>query len=199
MEGLNIVIADDEALIRLDLREILTAAGHRVVGEAGTGQSAVSLARSKRPDLVIMDVKMPGLDGLAAAKKIKAEKLAPVLLLTAFSQPEFIVRAGKAGVTGYLVKPVTEAQLFPAMEIAVSRWRELRESEQEIESLKTTLAGRKLLDRAKGIIMAAHGLSEDEAYRRLHKYSMAHQQPLLKTAEAVVRAAENGGGRNGTD
>ena len=161
--SLRIVIADNESIIRMDLRELLMEAGHEVVAEAGDGRQAIDLARRHRPDLVIMDIKMPEMDGLTAAKVISDEKIAPVLLLTAYSQKEIVDKAKESGVLAYLVKPVKEENLFPAMEIAMSRFQEFMSLEQELEDLKTSLEARKLLDRAKGVLMDAHGLTESEA------------------------------------
>lgn len=186
---LRLVIADNESIIRLDLREMLEEAGHEVVGEAINGRKAVELTRRHRPDLVIMDIKMPDMDGITAAHKIAEEKLAPVLLLTAFSQPEIVEKAKASGVLGYLVKPVRENNLFPAMEIALSRWAEMQGLEQELDKLKDSLEMRKTVDRAKGILMAAHKLSEQEAYRRMQRYAMAKRLPMKEVAEAIVRAA----------
>lgn len=188
-KSLRLVIADNESLIRMDLREMLEEAGHEIVGEAMDGRKAVVLTRSHRPDLVIMDIKMPQMDGIAAAKKMAEEKLAPVLLLTAFSQPEIVEKAKDSGVLGYLVKPVQEAQLFPAMEIARSRWQEMQDMEAELAGLRDTLEARKTLDRAKGILMAMHHLSEPEAYRRIQQYAMMKRKTLKEIAEAVVKAA----------
>ena len=191
-ETLRIVIADNESIIRMDLREMLEEAGHKVVGEAIDGRKAVELTRQHRPDLVIMDIKMPQMDGITAARKISEEKLAPVLLLTAFSQPEIVEKAKDSGVLGYLVKPVQENNLFPAIEIAMSRWREMQGLEQELAGLRDSLAMRKTLDRAKGILMAAHHLSEPEAYRRIQQYAMMKRLTVKDVAEAIVKAA---GGR----
>ena len=188
-KSLRLVIADNESIIRLDLRERLEEAGHEVVGEAIDGRKAVDLTRMHRPDLVIMDIKMPDMDGITAARKISEAKLAPVLLLTAFSQPEIVEQAKDSGVLGYLVKPVKESNLFPAMEIALSRWQEMQGLEQELDKLKDSLELRKTVDRAKGILMAAHKLSEDEAYRRIQRYAMAKRVTIKAVAEAIVKAA----------
>lgn len=188
-KSLRLVIADNESIIRLDLREMLEEAGHEVVGEAIDGRKAVDLTRMHRPDLVIMDIKMPDMDGITAARKISEAKLAPVLLLTAFSQPEIVEQAKDSGVLGYLVKPVKESNLFPAMEIALSRWQEMQGLEQELDKLKDSLELRKTIDRAKGILMAAHKLSEDEAYRRIQRYAMAKRVTIKAVAEAIVKAA----------
>ena len=189
MKPLKIVIADNESIIRMDLRELLEEAGHEVVGEAIDGYHAVELTRKYQPDLVIMDIKMPDMDGIAASKIISDEKLAPVLLLTAFSQPEIVERAKEPGVLAYLVKPVRENNLFPAMEIALSRFQEMQQLEGELDKLKGSLEMRKTLDRAKGILMDAYNLSESEAYRRIQQYSMAKRKTIKEVAEAIVRSA----------
>ena len=186
---LRIVIADNESLIRLDIREMLEDAGHEVVGEAVNGRRAVELTRQHRPDLVLMDIKMPEMDGITAAGKIYADKIAPVILLTAFSQPDIVDKAKDSGVLGYLVKPVQESQLFPAIEIALSRWQEMQGMEDELEKLKDSLETRKMVDRAKGIIMAAHKLGEQEAYRRMQQYAMQKRVPLKDVAQSIIRAA----------
>lgn len=189
MQSLRIVIADNESIIRMDLREILEEAGHTVVAEAADGVKAVELVRKHHPDLVIMDIKMPEMDGITAAKIISNEKLAPVLLLTAFSQKEIVEKAKDSGVLAYLVKPVKEANLFPAMEIALSRFQEFMALEQELENVKNSLETRKLLDRAKGILMDAYNLSETEAYRRIQQYSMSKRKSIKEVAESIVDAA----------
>ena len=186
---LRIVNADNESLIRLDIREMLEDAGHEVVGEAVNGRRAVELTRQHRPDLVLMDIKMPEMDGITAAGKIYADKIAPVILLTAFSQPDIVDKAKDSGVLGYLVKPVQESQLFPAIEIALSRWQEMQGLEDELEKLKDSLETRKMVDRAKGIIMAAHKLGEQEAYRRMQQYAMQKRVPLKDVAQSIIRAA----------
>lgn len=190
LQKLNILIADDEALIRLDLREMLMDAGHKVIGEAADGQQAVKLARELRPDFIIMDVKMPIMDGLEAAAIIGEENIAPVLLLTAYSQKDIVEKATKAGVIAYLVKPVREEQLFPAMEIAFSRFAQLQQINQELLGLKDSLETRKLVDRAKGILMTAHKISEQDAYRKMQQYSMAKRITLKALAESIIKAAE---------
>lgn len=190
MESLKIVLADDESLIRMDLREMLLDAGHQIVGEAANGQEAVELTRTLQPDCVIMDVKMPVMDGIEAAGIIGTEELAPVLLLTAYSQEDIVEKAKDAGVIGYLVKPIREEQLFPALEIAVSRFKELKALNDELLNLKDSLETRKLLDRAKGILMTAHGLTEQEAYRRMQQFSMAKRVSLKQLAESIIAAAE---------
>lgn len=190
LQKLNILLADDEALIRLDLREMLSDAGHKIVGEAADGQQAVKLARELRPDFIIMDVKMPIMDGLEAAAIIGEENIAPVLLLTAYSQKDIVEKATKAGVIAYLVKPVREEQLFPAMEIAFSRFAQLQQINQELLDLKDSLETRKLVDRAKGILMTANKISEQDAYRKMQQYSMAKRITLKALAESIIKAAE---------
>lgn len=190
LQNLRILLADDEALIRMDLREMLLDAGYEVLGEASNGEEAVRLARSLKPDFVIMDVKMPVMDGLAAAQIISADNIAPILLLTAYSQQDIVQEAAEAGVIAYLVKPIREEQLFPAIEIAYKRFQEMNKLNAELADLKESLETRKLLDRAKGIIMNAHGLSEKEAYRRLQQYSMAKRISLKALAETIIASAE---------
>jgi len=186
MAKTRVIIADDESVIRMDLREMLTCLGYLVVGEAGDGQSAVNMARELRPDLVIMDFKMPNLDGIAAAQILTEERVAPVLLLTAFSQRDLVERAKEAGVVGYLLKPFREAEITPAIEVALARFREFRELETEIGSLKETLETRKLVDRAKGLLMDTQGLTEAEAYRKIQKMSMNTRKSMREIAEAIL-------------
>lgn len=190
MEGLKIIIADDEALIRLDLREMLTEAGHTVLGEASDGEEAVELARRLKPDLVIMDVKMPKMDGITAAGIITVQHIAPVLLLTAYSQQDVVERANSSGVMAYLVKPVREEQLFATMQVAIARFKGYQKMDSELAGLRESLETRKLLDRAKGILMAAHGFTEDEAYSKMRQYSMNRRITLKELAEAVIASAE---------
>lgn len=189
LKKLRILIADDEAIIRLDLREMLIDAGHEIVGEAGNGQEAIRMAKELKPDFVIMDVKMPVIDGLTASKVIAMENIAPVLLLTAYSQQDIVDKASEAGVIAYLVKPIREEQLFPAMEIAVSRFEQMKKLNEELAKLKESLETRKLLDRAKGILMAAHGMTEQEAYRKMQQFSMAKRISLKSLAESIIAAA----------
>lgn len=189
MTKLNIVIADNESIIRMDLKEMLEEAGHTVVGESINGIKAIELTRKLKPDLVIMDIKMPEMDGITAAKIIADEKLAPVILLTAFSQKNIVEKAKHAGVLAYLVKPIRQDSLFPAIEIAMSRFAEIQQLEHDLNNVKNSLQMRKTLDRAKGILMDAYNISESEAYRRIQKYSMAKRKSIKEVAEAIIRAA----------
>jgi response regulator NasT len=188
----RVVIAEDEALIRLDLKEMLEEEDYEVVGEAGDGETAVKLAVSQRPDLVILDVKMPVLDGLSAAEQIAAERIAPVVILTAFSQRDLVERARDAGAMAYLVKPFTKADLVPAIAMAVSRFQEVRALEAEVSNLRDRLEVRKLLDRAKGLLQAEHGLSEAEAFRWIQKTSMDRRISMRDVAQAVLDRAMAG-------
>ncbi|HLG69453.1 MAG TPA: response regulator [Chloroflexota bacterium] len=186
----RVVIADDESVIRLDLKEMLQGLGYVVVGESGDGESAVNLARDLKPDIVIMDIKMPGTDGIQAARILTEERISPVLLLTAFSQTELIEGAKAAGVVGYIVKPFREGELVPAIEVAMARFREFRELEQEIGDLRETLETRKLIERAKGILMDSQGLKEAEAFRKIQKLSMNSRKSMKEVAEAIVLAQQ---------
>lgn len=183
---LRIVVAEDEALIRLDLAEILVEAGYDVVGQAGDGEEAVALTRDRRPDVVLMDVKMPVLDGITAAERIGSEGLAPVVMLTAFSQRELVERARDAGVMAYVVKPFTPADLTPAIEVARSRWTELRTLESEVADLGERLETRKLVDRAKGALMTQLKITEADAFRWIQKTAMDRRLSMKEVAEAVI-------------
>jgi AmiR/NasT family two-component response regulator len=185
-EPRRVVIAEDEALIRMDLAEMLAEEGYVVVGQAGDGATAVELAERERPDLVILDVKMPVLDGIAAAERIAEARIAPVVILTAFSQRELVERARDAGAMAYLVKPFTRADLVPAIEIAVSRFTQLGALEREIVDLGDQLAARKALDRAKGVLQKELGLSEPEAFRWIQKTAMDLRRSMREVAEGVV-------------
>jgi AmiR/NasT family two-component response regulator len=184
------VVADDESIIRMDLREMLVGLGYLVAGEAGDGVTAVNVAREVRPDLVIMDIKMPEMDGIEAARVLTEERIAPVLLLTAFSQQELVRRAGEAGVVGYLVKPFGETDLAPAVEIAIARFKEFRTLEKEANDLRDTLETRKRVERAKGVLMQTQGLSEAEAFRRIQKLSMNSRKSMREVADAILLAHE---------
>lgn len=194
MEKTRIVIADDESLIRMDLREMLTNLGYLVVGEAGDGRSAINVARELRPDLVIMDIKMPDLDGIEAAKILTEERIAPVVLLSAYSQQDLVQRAREAGVTAYLVKPIRESDLPPAIEIALARYQEFLEVQKQVDDLSEALETRKLVDRAKGILMDRQGLSEAEAFRKIQKMSMNNRKPMKEVAWAIILAHQVGEG-----
>lgn len=182
----RVVVAEDEALIRLDVVETLTEAGYEVVGEAGDGEAAIKLAEELRPDLVVMDVKMPLLDGISAAEKIAKARIAPVVLLTAFSQTELVERARDAGAMAYVVKPFTPAELLPAIEIAVHRYREIHALENEVKDLTERFETRKRVDRAKGLLMTKMGLSEPEAFRWIQKTSMDRRLTMREVADAVI-------------
>ncbi len=173
---------------------MLSNLGYLVVGEVGDGRSAVNLARELRPDLVIMDIKMPDMDGIEAAKVLTEDKIAPVLLLTAYSQQDLVERAKEAGVVGYLVKPFRESDLSPAIEVALSRFVEFRAMEKEVGDLQQALETRKLVDRAKGILMDNQGLTEAEAFRKIQKMSMNTRKPMKDVAEAIILAHEAGKG-----
>jgi AmiR/NasT family two-component response regulator len=180
------VIAEDEALIRLDLAEMLVEEGYDVVGQAEDGEKAVELALELRPDLVILDVKMPRLDGIAAAERIAGQRIAPVVILTAFSQRDLVERARDAGAMAYLVKPFDQTDLVPAIEMAVSRFTELRQLESEVEDLTERLETRKLVDRAKGVLQQSLGLSEPDSFRWIQKTAMDLRLSMRQVAEGVV-------------
>jgi AmiR/NasT family two-component response regulator len=188
MDSLKLVIADDEPIIRLDLKKTLENMGHQVIGEAGDGAKAIDLARSLKPNIVILDIKMPEVDGIDAAKVITTEGIAPVLLLTAYSQKDLIDRAKDAGVFAYLVKPFKEADLMPAIDIAISRYAEFMELESEVTDLENKLETRKAVDRAKGILMDQYGLKEQEAFRRIQVQSMNTRKSMREIAEAIIIA-----------
>ncbi|MEW5958103.1 MAG: response regulator [Chloroflexota bacterium] len=192
MERTRIIIADDESIVRTDLKEMLTSLGYLVIGEVGDGRSAVNLARELKPDVVIMDVKMPDMDGIEAAKILTEEQIAPVILLTAYGQKELVDRAKEAGVVGYLVKPFRETDLAPAIEIALSRFGEFRVMKQEVSDLQNALETRKLVDRAKGILMDTQGLTEADAFRKIQKMSMNTRKSMKEVAEAIILAKEAG-------
>lgn len=188
---LRVLIAEDEALIRLDLKEMLQEEGYEVCGEAGDGEAAVRLARELRPSLVILDVKMPVLDGIAAAEQIARERIAPVIILTAFSQSELVERAREAGALAYLVKPFQKKDLLPTIEIAVSRYTELISLEAEVADLTSQLEARKIVERAKGVLQATHGLTEPDAFRWIQKTAMNRRVTMRALAEAVLAGTES--------
>jgi response regulator NasT len=183
----RVVIAEDEALIRMDLAEMLAEEGYDVVGQAGDGEQAVSLAEELTPDLVILDVKMPRLDGIAAAERIAGKRIAPVVILTAFSQRDLVERARDAGAMAYLVKPFSRNDLVPAIEMAVSRFTELTALEAEVADLADRLETRKAVDRAKGILQKDLGLTEPEAFRWIQKTAMDLRLSMRQVAEGVVQ------------
>jgi two-component system, response regulator PdtaR len=182
----RVVIAEDEALIRLDLREMLVEEGFDVVGEAADGEQAVALATELRPDLVICDVKMPKMDGIAAAAQIAGTRLAPVVMLTAFSQRDLIEKARDAGAMAYLVKPFQKRDLLPAIEMATSRFAEIKALEAEVTGLRDRLEARKLIERAKGSLMSAHGMSEPEAFRWIQRAAMDNRTSMRAVADLVL-------------
>ena len=184
--GLTVLVVEDEALIRLDLTEMLTEEGYVVAGEAGDGEQALELARTLRPDLVIMDIKMPKVDGIAAAAAVVEEKIAPVVMLTAFSQRDLIEQARDAGAMAYLVKPFARHELVPAIELAVSRFAEKRALEDEVATLSERLETRKLVDRAKGLLMTRQQMTEPEAFRWIQRTAMDRRTTMKAVAEAVV-------------
>jgi len=182
----RVVIAEDEALIRLDLREMLEEEGFEVVAEVGDGEAAVAAAEEHHPDLVVLDVKMPRLDGISAAARIAGARLAPVVMLTAFSQRELVERAREAGAMAYVVKPFGKADLMPAVEMAMSRFDELVTLEREVHDLRDRLETRKLVDRAKGALQARYGLDEAQAYRWVQRTSMDRRTTMRAVAESVL-------------
>ncbi len=182
----RVVVAEDETLIRLDIIEILRGEGYDVVGEADNGEKAVQLAEELKPDLVLMDVKMPVMDGISAAEKIVKARIAPVVLLTAFSQKELVERARDAGAMAYVVKPFTAADLLPALEIAISRYAQISALESEVADLAERFETRKRVDRAKGLLMSKMGLSEAEAFRWIQKTSMDRRLSMREVAETII-------------
>ena len=182
----RVVVAEDESLIRIDIVEILRDHGFEVVGEAADGEKAVALAEELRPDLVVMDVKMPLLDGISAAEIITRKKIAPVVLLTAFSQRELVERAAEAGALAYVVKPFTPNDLIPAIDIALTRYQQINALEDEVSDLEERLETRKILDRAKGILNDTMGLTEPEAFRWIQKASMDRRLSMREVAETVI-------------
>ena len=182
----KVLIAEDEALIRLDLVELLTEEGFEVVGQAINGEEAVKLARELEPDLIIMDVKMPGMDGITAAEIIGEERIAPILMLTAFSERELVERARDAGVMGYLVKPFGANEVVPAIEVAIGRFAELRAIEEELANLEDRFESRKIIDQAKGMLQEGLGLTEPEAFRWIQKTAMDLRKSMREVAEGVI-------------
>ena len=185
-EPIKVVIAEDEAIIRLDLKECLEAEGYAVIGETGRGDEAIDLVRMLEPDLVILDIKMPGLNGIDAAKVISDEGLAAVILLSAFSQQDLIREASNAGVLAYLVKPFQRSDLVPSIELALSRFEEISDLKQETVMLRESLETRKLVDRAKGLLIDNYGLKESDAYRYLQKKAMEDRTTMKDVAEDIL-------------
>jgi response regulator NasT len=184
--AVRVVIAEDEAIIRLDLKETLEEEGYEVVGETGRGDEAVELVRQHKPDIAILDIKMPGLDGLAAAREISSERNAAVLILTAFSQRDLIEQARDAGALAYLVKPFQRSELIPAVEVALGRFQEMKALEDEVKGLEDQLETRRLLDRAKGQLMDKHGLSEQDAFSFVQKTAMSERTTMKTIAQRVL-------------
>jgi len=186
-----VVVAEDEALIRLDVVEMLREAGYEVVGEAADGEQAVQLAEEHRPDLVVMDIKMPVLDGISAAERIAGAGIAPVVLLTAFSQRELVERARDAGAMAYVVKPFSSSDLLPALEIALSRYQEIKALEAEVADLTDRFETRKLVDRAKGLLQTKFGMTEPEAFRWIQKTSMDKRLTMREVSHAVINSTSD--------
>jgi AmiR/NasT family two-component response regulator len=184
--GVRVVIAEDEAIVRLDLKEIMEEAGYEVVGETGRGDEAVALVRKHRPDLAVLDIKMPGLDGLSAAREISSERLCAVLILTAFSQRDLIEQARNAGALAYLVKPFQTNELLPAIEMAIGRFAEMKALDEQVKSLEESLEVRKKLDRAKGLLMDECGLKEHEAFSWIQKRAMSERVNMGEIADRVI-------------
>ncbi len=183
---MRILVAEDETIIRLDLKETLERAGFEVCGEARDGEEAVELAREEKPDLAVLDVKMPRLDGIEAARRILAERPIPIVMLTAYGHNELVTRAVEAGVFAYLVKPFRESDLLPAIQTAKARYAELETLREEAESLSEALATRKVVERAKGLLMEQEGLSEQDAFTRLQRVSQTSGRPMKVVAEALI-------------
>ncbi|MCI0478726.1 MAG: response regulator [Anaerolineales bacterium] len=188
MDALRILIADDESLRVMSLKGQLESLGHKVVAEASNGKEAIHLADELRPDLAILDIKMPEMDGIEAAQKIMAVRPIPIILLTAYSERELAERAASANVAAYLMKPVSEQDLLPAIALAVSRFKEFQSLHQEVDDLRDALETRKLIERAKGILMRRLGLSEEEAFRRLQRRSQNENKRLSEIAQAIITA-----------
>jgi two-component system, response regulator PdtaR len=188
MKAYRVLIVDDEPVIRLDLRTMLEAMGHEVVGEADNGVDALQLARTLQPDLVIADIMMPEMDGIELSRRLAKERIAPVLVLTAYSEPEMVMGADRAGVLGYLVKPFREADLAPAIQVAISRYRELRALEAQNLNLAQEIQARRRIGRAKRVLMQQLGIAEEDAFRRLQQTAEQTGKPLAEVAEAVLLA-----------
>ncbi|MDA3025858.1 MAG: response regulator [Actinomycetota bacterium] len=188
---LRVVVAEDEALIRLDLVEMLTESGYEVVGQAGDGEAAIELTEREKPDLVVMDVKMPKLDGISAAERIAKQRISPVVILTAFSQRDLVERARDAGAMAYLTKPFTIEDLMPAIELAVSRFQEIKQLDTEINDLQSQLKARKIIERAKGLLIDNLKLTEPQAFKWMQKTAMDKRKTMVEVANLVI--SEYGG------
>jgi AmiR/NasT family two-component response regulator len=188
---IRVVLAEDEAIIRLDLKETLEEEGYEVVGETGRGDGAVALVRDLNPDLAILDIKMPGLDGLSVAREISAERLCAVLILTAFSQRDLIEQARDAGALAYLVKPFQRSELVPAIELAIGRFRDFKALSEQAESLEDQLETRKILDRAKGVLMDTHGLTESEAFSFIQRTAMGERLTMRLVGARIISGELN--------
>lgn len=193
MADLRIIIAEDEPIIRLDLKEMLVELGHTVVAEAWTGEAAIELAKELTPDLAILDIKMPGMNGIEVAKAITEAGICPVIMLTAYSQGSLVDEAIKAGAMAYLVKPFDKSDLLPAIEIARSRYLEAKELEAQVKDLEERLETRKLVERAKGVLMRDYGMDEAGAFRQMQKWSMDKHLSLKQVAETVLGSANDKG------
>ena len=188
---MRVLVAEDEALIRLDLVELLEASGYNVVGQAANGEEAVALARELEPDVVVMDVKMPEMDGITAAEAITEERIAPVVILTAFSQRDLIDRASQAGAMAYVVKPFDASDVVPAIEMAMARFAELRAVEDEAADLAERLESRKIVDQAKGLLQDSFGMTEAEAFRWIQKQAMDMRKSMREVSEGVIEHAKD--------
>lgn len=188
----RVLVAEDEALIRADLVELLAEEGYEVVGQASDGEAALAMARELKPDLVVMDVKMPKMDGITAAEHIAAERIAPVVMLTAFSQRDLVERAREAGAMAYVVKPFDASDVVPAIEIAIGRFAEVKAVEDEVLELEDRLESRKLVDQAKGIMMSGMGMTEPEAFRWIQKTAMDLRKPMREVAESAINHSHKG-------
>jgi response regulator NasT len=184
--SLRVVVAEDEALIRLDLVEMLTEAGYEVVGQAGDGEAAIEIAEKEKPDLVVMDVKMPKLDGISAAERIANQRIAPVVILTAFSQRDLVERARDAGAMAYLTKPFTIEDLMPAIELAVSRFQEIKQLDAEVTNLQDQLKARKIIDKAKGLLMSKLNLTEPQAFKWMQKTAMDKRRTMVEVSNIII-------------
>jgi AmiR/NasT family two-component response regulator len=184
--AVRVVLAEDEAIIRLDLKETLEEEGYEVVGETGRGDEAVTLVKDREPDIAILDIKMPGLDGLSAAREISGERRAAVLILTAFSQRDLIERARDAGALAYLVKPFQRSELIPAVEVALGRFKEMRALEAEVRGLEDQLETRRVVDRAKGLLMDGQHLSEGDAFTFIQRTAMRERQTMKAVAQRII-------------